>query len=94
MKSSTKHLIKALRQYARPPFSKNAKDNKRMKTCTGPFTGNKWERDARAKELKHERAQVGSDNVRQAYCLYLAGWTSHANNLLGIETVIGCYTHN
>lgn len=94
MKNSTKHLIKALRQFARPPFARCAKDDQRMKTNPGPFTGNKWEREARAKALRAERARVGSEAVRQAYRYYLSGWTARANNLLGLPTVIGCYTHS
>mgnify|MGYP003441816537 FL=1 len=92
LKPSTIRLIKAFRQFARPPFARSAKDDRRMKTNTGPFSGGKNERDARAKELRAERARVGSLKVRRAYRHYFAGRTSHGNNCLGIPTIIACYT--
>jgi hypothetical protein len=93
MKNTTKLLIKALRTYARPPFAQSAKDDKRIKYNTGPFTGAKPERDARAKELKALKQKCGSKAVRIAERHYLAGRTSHGNNKLGLPTIIAAYCH-
>jgi hypothetical protein len=92
MKNNTRLLIKAFRTYARPPFAKSAKDDKTLKTVIGPFTGAKPERDARAKELREERARVGSLKVRRAYRHYHAGRTARGNNCLGLATVVTAYS--
>ena len=90
MKNSTRLLIAAFRTYARPPFAKSAKDDKRLKEVNGPFTGAKPERDAQ--ELREERARVGSLKVRRAYRHYHAGRTARGNNCLGLPTIITAYS--
>jgi len=92
MKPNTKLLIAAFRTYARPPFAKSAKDDKRLKNVNGPFSGAKPERDARAKTLQEERARVGSLKVRRAYRHYHAGRTARGNKCLGLETLVVAYS--